>query len=154
MKIGIVVYSQTGNTYEVSQKLKESLPKAGNSVSIERFNVANEKERDINKIEVINSPDVSKYDALIFGSPVHAFSLSPAMTAFMSQIPSLEGKKVSCFVTKGLPLKGTGGNQAISKMKGICESKGGDFCGSEIVIWNKDREKQIAKLSEEMCGLF
>jgi flavodoxin len=151
MNIGIVVYSQTGNTFEVAQKLQESLLKAGNWVNIERINVANEKERDINKIEIINGPDISKYDALIFGSPVHAFSLSSAMTAFMSQIPSLEGKKVSCFVTKGLPLKGTGGNQAISKMKNICESKTGDFCGSEIVIWNKDKEKQITKLSEEMC---
>jgi len=154
MKIGIIVYSQTGNTYEVAQKIQELLTKKGNSVKIERIDVKNEKERDINKIQIINGPDISKYDALIFGSPVHAFSLSSVMTAFMSQIKSLEGKKVSCFVTKGLPLKGTGGNQAISKMKGICESKGGEFCRSEIVICNKDKEKQIAKVSEELGRLF
>jgi len=154
MKIGIIVYSQTGNTYEVAQKIQELLTKKGNSVKIERIDVKNEKERDINKIQIINGPDISKYDALIFGSPVHAFSLSSVMTTFMSQINSLEGKKVSCFVTKGLPLKGTGGNQAISKMKGICESKGGEFCRSEIVICNKDKEKQIAKVSEELGRLF
>ncbi len=154
MKIGIIVYSQTGNTYEVAQKIQELLTKKGNSVKIERIDVKNEKERDIKKIQIINGPDISKYDALIFGSPVHAFSLSSVMTAFLSQLKSLEGKKVSCFVTKGLPLKGTGGNQAISKMKGICESKGGEFCRSEIVICNKDKEKQIAKVSEELGRLF
>lgn len=154
MKIGIVVYSQTEHTYSVAQKIQEALSTRGHSVNIERIDVKNEKERDINKIQIINGPDISKYDALIFGSPVHAFSLSLVMTAMLSQIKSLEGKKVACFVTKGLPLKGTGGNQAISKMKGICESKGGVFCRSEIVIWNKDKEKQIAKVAEELGRLF
>ncbi|KYC45033.1 MAG: flavodoxin [Candidatus Methanofastidiosum methylothiophilum] len=161
MNIGIVVYSQTGNTYEVAQKVKEALSKKGNSVNIERIHISDEKERDIKKLEaqfkddfLNNTPDLSKYEALVFGSPVHAFSLSPAMTAFISQIPSLQNKKISCFVTKGLPLSGTGGNQAISKMKQLSESKGGNFCGSGIVVWNKDREKQIKKLTEEMCKAF
>lgn len=154
MKIGIVVYSQTGNTYQVAEKLQETLLDKGHSVNIERINVADEKQRDLNKIQVLSIPDLSAYDALVFGSPVHAFSLSHPMTAFMSQIPTLQDKKITCFVTKGLPLNGTGGNQAIGVMKKICESKGGDVCGSGIIVWKKDRENQIAKLTEEMCRLF
>lgn len=154
MKIGIVVYSQTGNTYQVAEKLQETLSDKGHSVNIERIYVADEKQRDLNKIQVLSIPDLSTYDALVFGSPVQAFSLSHPMTAFMSQIPTLQDKRITCFVTKGLPLNGTGGNQAIGMMKKICESKGGDVCGSGIIVWNKGRENQIAKLTEEMCRLF
>ena len=39
MKIGIVVYSQTGNTYQVAEKLQETLSDKGHSVNIERINV-------------------------------------------------------------------------------------------------------------------
>ncbi|HQK63461.1 MAG TPA: flavodoxin, partial [Methanofastidiosum sp.] len=63
-------------------------------------------------------------------------------------------KKIACFVTKGLPFASTGGNQAIGQMKKICESKGGDICGSGIIVWNKDKEKQIIKMSEELSKLF
>lgn len=154
MKIGIIVYSQTGNTYEVSQKLQESFSKAGNSVNIERIEVNDNKERDINKIQIKAIPDLSRYDAIVFGAPVHAFSLCPGMAAYMSQIPSLQDKKMACFVTKGLPLNSTGGNQAISKMKKFCESKGGTVSGTGIVVWNKDREKQITKMAEELSILF
>ena len=154
MKIGIVVYSNTGNTYQVAQKLEEALLGAGHSTNIERIKVINEKERDINKIQLETFPNLSSHDALVFGAPVHAFSLCPCMTAYMSQIPSLEDKKIACFVTKGLPLTSTGGTKAISTMKKICESKGGIVSGTGIVIWNKDREKQITKIAEEMCGLF
>ncbi len=154
MKMGIVVYSQTGNTYQVAQKLQEALLDEGHSVNIERINVADEKQREINKIQILSIPDLSTYDALIFGAPVHAFSLSHPMATFMPQIPTLEDKKITCFVTKGLPLNVTGGNQAIGVMKKICEPKGGDVCGSGIIVWKKDHEKQISKLTEEMCRLF
>ncbi len=154
MKIGIIVHSQTGNTYSVAQTIQEALSRKGYSVNIERISTVNDKETDINKIQFKTLPNLKSYDALVFGAPVHAFNLCPGMSAYMSQIQSLQGKKIACYVTKGLPLTGTGGNQAISKMKKLCESKGGNVCGSGIVVWNKGREKQITKIAEEMCKLF
>lgn len=154
MKIGIIVHSQTGNTYSVAQTIQEALSRKGHSVNIERIYTENAKETDIKKIQFKTLPNLKSYDALVFGAPVHAFNLCPGMSAYMSQIPPLQDKKIVCFVTKGLPLAGTGGNQAISKMKKLCESKGGDVCGSGIIVWNKGREKQITKIAEEMCKLF
>jgi len=154
MKVGIIVYSKTGNTYSVAEKLQEALENAGHSANIERIEVIDEKQTDINKIQIQRNPNLEKYDAIVFGAPVNAFSLCPAMNAYMSQIYSLGDKKIACFVTKGLPFASTGGNQAIGQMKKICESKGGDICGSGIIVWNKDKEKQIIKLSEELSKLF
>ncbi|KYC51321.1 MAG: NAD(P)H dehydrogenase (quinone) [Candidatus Methanofastidiosum methylothiophilum] len=154
MKIGLIVYSKTGNTYEVSQKLEKNLSEAGHSVNIERIEIDDENQRDLSKIRVKSPPGISKYEAIIFGAPVNAFSLCPEMTVYMSQLPTLKGKKIACFVTKGLPLAGTGGNQAISKMKNLCESKGGSVSGTGIVIWNKDRDKQITNMADEFNKLF
>ena len=75
-------------------------------------------------------PDLDAYDALIFGAPVQAFSLSAVMKTYMNQIKSLNDKKVACFVTKGVAFNWTGGNKAISQMKKIIESQGGTVIGS------------------------
>lgn len=42
-----------------------------------------------------SAPDVSGYDAVIFASPVQAFSLAPVMKLYLSKLPSLAGKKVT-----------------------------------------------------------
>jgi hypothetical protein len=91
----------------------------------------------------------------VFGAPVQAFSLSPAMKSYLTQMTSLKNKKVVCFITKQLPFYWTGGNQAINKMKKICESKEGTICGSGMVIWSgKHREKKITDVVEKLSRLF
>jgi NAD(P)H dehydrogenase (quinone) len=154
MNIGIIVYSKTENTYSVAQKLQEKLLAAGNEVEIERVVPAGEVNPGSKDIKFETQPDVGVYDALVFGSPVHAFSLAPAMKAYMEQITSLEDKKIACFVTKGMPFNRTGGNQAISKMKKISQSKGGTVIGTEIVIWRGDYQKKISDLVEKFSKLF
>ena len=85
---------------------------------------------------------------------MHAFALSLAMKTYLEQIPSLQNKKIALFVTKGTRFNWTGGNQAINKMKKICQSKGGIITGTGIVIWNKQRDEKIAELVRRFSGLF
>ena len=154
MKIGIIIYSQTENTFSVAQKLSEKLSADRHMVNIER--VVPEGEVKPNDVDVSfrEQPDITSYDVLIFGSPVHAFNVAPAMKAYLNQIPSLQDKKVACFVTKSLPLDWTGGNQAIKTMKTICQSKGGIILGSGIVNWSMGRENKIEKLVAFFSTLF
>jgi flavodoxin len=154
MKIGIIVHSQTNNTYYVVQKLSEKLSEAGNKVEIEKVNMVGGNKPQGKDIQIENPPEVSGYDALIFGSPVHAFSLAPAMKTYLDQISSLQDKNVACFVTKSLPFNWTGGNQAIDKMKKICESKGATIVGTDIVVWRGDLEKKIDELIRKFSVLF
>jgi hypothetical protein len=76
------------------------------------------------------------------------------MEKYLSQIPSLQGKKTACFVTKGLRFHWAGGTQAISKMKQICEARGASICSTGIVVWNDQRERQIADLVESFSRCF
>lgn len=154
MKICIVVHSQTGNTCEVAQKLHEKLSGSGNEIEIRRVRMVGGDKPQGKDIKIENPPEVSAYDALIFGAPVHAFSLAPAMKVYMEQIESLQGKKVACFVTKALRFNWTGGTRAVGQMKRICQDKGALISGTGIIIWNKQRDKKIAELVEEFSKLF
>ena len=155
MNIGIILYSETGNTYSVSQKLKEKIVKAGHSVNIERLKVIGKVHPSTKDVKFESLPDIEPYDALVFGSPVQAFSLSSAMTAYLSQIKSLLDKKVAFLVTQFFPFPWLWGNRTIGQMKKICESKGATICGAAVVNWSKpSREKQIAEMVEKLSKLF
>jgi len=155
MNIGIILYSETGNTYSVSQKLKEKLVKAGHSVNIERLKVIGKVKPGTKDIQFESLPDIEPYDALVFGSPVQAFSLSSAMTAYLSQIKSLKDKKVAFLLTQFFPFPWLGGNRATGQMKKIGESKGATICGTAVVNWSKPgREKQITEIVEKLSKLF
>lgn len=155
MNIGIILYSETGNTYSVSLKLKEKLVKAGHSVNIERLKVIGKVKPGTKDIKFESLPDIELYDALVFGSPVQAFSLSSAMTAYLSQIKSLQDKKVAFLVTQFFPFPWLGGNRTIGQMKKACEPKGATVCGTAVVNWSKpNREKQITEMVEKLSKLI
>ena len=153
MEIGIIVYSKTGNTYSVAEKLQKKLKADGHSVELEEVKPVGEVKPKEN-ITFENKPNIDTYDAVIFGSPVHAFSLAPAMKEYLNQIQSLEGKKVACYVTKGLPFKSTGGKQAISQMTEIIQLKDGNLLGTDILVWKGGKLENIIKLVDKLSALF
>ena len=155
MNIGIILYSQTGNTYSVSLKLKDKLITAGHSVDIKRLKVIGEVRPRTKDVKFEMLPDTEPYDVLVFGSPVQAFSLSSVMASYLTQIVSLQGKKVALLVTQFFPFPWMGGNRTVGQMKKICESKGAIVCGAEIVNWsNPSREKRISEVVEKFSKLF
>jgi len=154
MKIGIIVYSLSEHTFSVAQKLHERLSADGHVVNIERVVPEGQVKPRYVDVTFREQPDTSQFDALIFGSPVHAFNLAPAMKVYLNQIPSLEDKKVACFVTKSVPFDWTGGNQAIKTIKTICQSKGGIILGSGIVNWSMSRGKKIKNLIDLFSTFF
>lgn len=154
MKIGIIVHSQTGHTYEVAQKIEENLLATGHTVEIEQIRLAGGQQTPNKNSKIENPPDATAFDAVIFGAPVQAFSLSKVMQMYLEQISSLQDKKISLFVTKGLRFNWTGGSRAIGQMKKICQAKGGIVYRTEIVVWSKNRDKQIAELVRKFSGLF
>lgn len=154
MNIGIIVYSQTGNTYSVALRLREKLVAAGHAVALERIEVMGEAAPG-KPVQFKTLPEVGPYDALVFGAPVHAFSLCLPMLGYLKQVTSLQGKKVACLVTQGFPWAWMGGNRAIRQMEGLCQAKGAMVCGAGVVNWmNKNRERQIGEVVDRLSGLF
>jgi len=154
MNIGIIVHSQTGNTFSVAKRLEKALGKAGHIVKLERLKTVEEYKQG-KPINFEALPDLGEFEAVIFGAWVEGFSLSGPMKEYMKRMESLKGKKVACFVTKALPFNWTGGNRAVSTMKKGFEKKGGKVVGTGIVIWReKRREERITAVVERFVELF
>jgi flavodoxin len=155
MKIGIIVHSHTGNTYTVAQRLQERLVKSGHSVSIERVVAENDDMTEASQIKLRSAPDISSYDAVIFGSPVRGGFPSPAMTAYLTKISTLKDKKVMCFLTEQFPFKWMGGNQALAKIMVLCESKAAHISGTGVINWSgRHRSERIDAMVEDMNSLL
>ena len=155
MNIGIVVYSWSGNTLSVAERLKERLAAAGHTVNLEQVTVVGERKRGAREFELATKPDVEPYDVVVFGAAVEAFSLSPVLTAYLKEVGSLEGKKVACLVTQQFPYPWMGGNRAIRQMKKLCVAKGGAIDGSAVVNWAESRrEKTTAQAIDRLSGLL
>ena len=144
MNIGIIVYSQTGNTLAVAEKMKETCIAAGHTAEIGRITVEEPEKADA-AVKLSHIPAVKGYDALILGAPVQAFSLCRQMTAYLKQMQSVKGIPVACYITQGLPKKWMGGNRAYKTMRSLCMKKGADPMRIGHVNWRSDeRDAQVA----------
>lgn len=158
MKIGTVVYSQTGNTLSVANKIQEKLSTTGHSVAMERLEISAKPENDldIKGYEFKDLPSMQSYEGIIFCAPVQAFNLCPMMKAyFMKSEESLKAKKVALLTTQAFPYAWLGGNRAIKYMRKQCEARGAEVLGSGIVNWmRKSRDQQIKEVVEKIADLF
>ena len=154
MNIGIIVHSNTGNTLSVAQKLKDILIEKGHTVALERVTAMNDNPNASGGNKLKDAPDTASFDLLLLGAPVWAFTLSGVMKEYISQLPSLSGKKVACFVTQNLPHAWMGGNRAIRYMKKACSTKGAIPFETGIINWSgKTKEAQIQSLIEQLTQI-
>jgi flavodoxin len=141
MKVGIIVYSQTGNTYEVAEKLEEKISSSDHTVKLDRITIQGKPSATDIKFE--NKPEVGPYDVIVFGAPVQGFNLAVVMKKYLEEIGSLNGKKIHLFITKGMSNKWSGGNGAIKKMKKISEEKGATVGETGIIFWKKKHRERM-----------
>ncbi len=155
MHIGIVVYSQTGNTRLAGERLKELLEDQGHQATLHQIAGDSDADTGENGSLPSGAPAVQNYEGLVFGSPVHAFSVAPAMQKYLSQLPQMEDRPVACFVTKQLPFYRAGGTQALARMEKLCRARGARVLGNTVVFWNRSpRDEHIRQCMEELVALF
>jgi flavodoxin len=111
MKTAIVYYSYEGNCACIAERIKAALPDA----ELVRLSAEDDKARGAFAKYVWGgkqvfthakpklrpySLDVNLYDLLIIGTPVWAWSYSPALGTFLSET-KIEGKKIALFCCHG-----------------------------------------------------
>ncbi len=154
MNIGIVVYSQTGNTLAVVQQLRDKLKAQGHTVAIERITLASDP-KDAKNIRLNSLPGLREYDALVFAAPVQGFQLCPPMRAYLMMMPPLMGRKAAVLVTKHWASGWTGGSSAIKEIGKAIEANGGRLAGEGFIGWkSKRREWDIEELTESIAARF
>lgn len=155
MKIGIVVYSHTGNTLSIAETLEEKLAAAGHAVTLERLETVGPATLATEGDPLKAQPAIEPYKALVLGCPVRGGTPAPPMLTFLEQVESLQGKMVALLVTGFFPFDGWGRNQTIAQLEEICESKGATVSGSESVGWfSLNRKRQISDAVEGLHQRF
>lgn len=155
MKTGIIVFSNTGNTKQVAQKLAEKVRSTGALADVKEIKVAGgyDPEKGYNSFTLAETPDPTQFETLVFAAPVMAFSLCPVMKSYLKQINSMSGLKCSLLVTQHLKFKWMGGNRAVRQMKKILNKKGAAVDGSAIVHWSApNREEQIEAAVQKLSA--
>ena len=100
MKIGMVVYSLSGHTLAVAERVKERLAAGGHAVTLLRLETVGPATVSGEKDELRTRPAVDQYDAVVFACPVRGGAPPPPMATYLSGIPSLQGKKVAAAKAK------------------------------------------------------
>ena len=155
MKIGIIVFSQTGNTLSVAEKMKERLLSSGHSVQLEKIESEGAVEPGSKTLKITRRPDIKSFDALVFAAPVMAFSLNPVMKLYLQELPEAAGKKTVCFITQAFPKPWLGGSNALRKMRILCGIKKMDVVFYDGINWKRsDRDSRIEDLISKTASFF
>ena len=154
MNIGIIVYSRTKHTLSVAMQLKKALSAAGHAVNLEQVEIFEPDKPGVAVVQLKTRPETAPYDGLVFASPVRGGAMPPAMSSYLEQITSLQGKKVVCLVTHFFPPE-WGANQTLNQMKEICESKGATIYGSGEVGWPRmGLKRRIADVVDSLSRMI
>ncbi len=155
MKIGLIVYSQTGNTLAVAMRLQDKLRSAGHESTIERLAPVGAERLELADAVPVSQPDILSYDALILAAPVQGAALAPAMTAALRKFPPLQGRRVVCYLTEFFPFNWMGGSRAIRQLTQIVAHLGGQLAGTGIIHWSsRQREQQITELVARFAAML
>ena len=153
MRIGIIVYSQTGNTLSVAEKLQQGLTQRGETAEILRIVVEGGDFQSKTPLKLVEAPDPRGFDAVVFASPVQAFSLAQAMVQYFRQMPAPDAEKVLFFTTQQLKKPWLGANHAIRQARGLLLAKGTLLAQSGSVQWSSEkREEQIEVLVNQFSN--
>jgi len=154
MKIGIIVCSYTGHTLSVGEEIKTALLAQGNEVNLVKLTAANEDPRSNEPVRMLSIPDLSSYDAVIFGAPVIGAQLAPVMREYLTHLPPLLEKKAGCFITQHFPLKWMGATSSVQKITKAAEQKGATVLSTGVIQWSsKKRSEQTRQLVENMRSI-
>jgi NAD(P)H dehydrogenase (quinone) len=141
MKTKVIFYSKTGNTESVAKRIATVL-----NADLERIYAVSD-DPNIYDVELMLIPDVKDVDHVILGSPVHGFSVSKIMNAYLNQLPDLKGKTIDLFITHFFPFAWMGGSRSLKQMKSVIEYKGGTVRHMVSINWkNRKREVDIINM--------
>ncbi len=144
MKVGVVVYSETGNTLFVAQKIIERLNASGNQAVLERIKtIGKPNPADRSEVHYESLPVLEGYDAFVFGSPVHGFQVATPMAKFIPQAVHIKGKKAVGFVTEKFPFPWMGGDRSLSQLESLLKSGGALSCKAGIVNWSGGNRQEL-----------
>ena len=92
MRVGVVYFSGTGNTWHIAQRYVQTILECGKRAELLRLEeVAREESYD----------SLAGYDLLGIGYPIHAWNAPRLVADFLKHLPRSKGQPVFLFITAG-----------------------------------------------------
>lgn len=157
MNVALIVYSLTGHTKSVAEKIKSLLVSDGHSADYIQVNhePKQDKGNPMEKVVFKDLPDLDAYDTFVFGSYVEAFNLCRVMQQYLQQLKD-KSAKAACLTTQQFMKPFFGGNKAQKKMKKLLTEKGFSVVGGANIGWKLEegRENRIDEAAQKICNLL
>lgn len=154
MNVGIIVYSYTGNTLSVAERIQSALEQKGHTATLLQVKAVDQNPNNRAPVTLSEAPDPTPYDELILAAPVNGFQLALVMQTYLKAQPKLAGKTVDAFVTHYFPKAWLGGNQTISQFKSALEANGATVRKTGVINWSsRKRESDINGLIERFSQI-
>ena len=151
MSTGIVIYSYTGHTQTVIEKLADQMEKKPAIFTLEPARQINLSDL---KTPIKSIPDITAYDTIILATPVHGSRMSSPMATFLDETQALKDKKVILLATHFFPHK-WGCAQMFQAIEEECDQIGAEVIHTDDMCWpGLARKAQLAKLIERTIGMM
>lgn len=140
MNIGIIVYSETGNTLALCEQARDILTGYGQTVTLARITVNDVKlDRSLR-----DAPVADRYDLVILGTPVQGFSLPVPVKEYLARATFAQGVKLGVLITQYFKADWLGGTQTLKQALAAFARFNPVFYGSGIVhVRSRKRDEQI-----------
>lgn len=152
MKALIVYYSLEGNSKFIAEKISSTLnadlleletSKKYPTGAFTKYLWGGRSAVMGEEPELTNAPaDLSKYDTLIFGTPVWASTFAPPLKTFFSR-NKIEGKKIALYACHG----GGGASKCIAKMKDALPNN--EFIGETEFMEPKRKAEENSAMAQK-----
>ncbi len=117
MNVLVTYCSQTGNTEKIAGAICEEASQSN--------------EAEMKKIEDISPGDVTGYDFIFIGTPLHGGNLAEPAKEFLEGIPAGSGQKIAGFITHSAPAYPDQELEKFSEpIKAACEKNSMEYKGS------------------------
>ncbi len=140
MNIGIIVYSETGNTLALCEQARDILTGYGQNVTLARITVHDVKlDRTLR-----DAPAAGQYDLVILGTPVQGFSLPVPVREYLARAEFADGVKLGVLITQYFKADWLGGKQTLKQARDAFARFHPVFYGAGIVhVRSRKRDQQI-----------
>jgi flavodoxin len=141
MKILVSYFSQTGNTQKIGEAIFNEISKTN--------------ETELKKLEETSSQNLSNYDVIFLGSPIHAGGLAAQAKTFMESLPENPSFKIAAFVThSAFAYEKQNFEKGIQSLYDISKSKNISFlgcfdCQGKLTPMLHDMVKKARNMSDE-----
>jgi flavodoxin I len=117
MKVLVTYFSQSGNTEKIAKAICEEVSQAG--------------ETQCKKLEDVSANEVTDYDCIFIGSPLHSGDLAQPIKDFLKSLKGRAGQKMAGFITHFAPAYPDQEMDAFTKpLKSTCQENEMEYVGS------------------------